>query len=289
MPSPLALISLQDLLSKGAELSEPRATLMEDEVRNEEAATDKRIMLLGHYMRSYTKKDVRERSAKLRAPHIFWFIRHEPGHLVLDWPEGQFAWDDPSYPQGKRMLLKQVEKFPNDVRVLRNTVSTVMFADPPLAQTLLVQIRKVEPDNAYWMNQLLLVHQLRCKSLEDSELEKGAAEILASAEAMLRQLKGEFMDPKALLAMSVIADFANQKNKAADYHDHLKDISTNTAASEESQKIAAEYEKKLTEIRIDGREKYMNRSPEKLGEMASMLVDFSNGSQKFKRFDRHWN
>lgn len=288
MPSPLALISLQDLLSKGAELPEARAPLIEGEIRDEEAAADKRIMLLGHYMRGYTKKDTRERAAKLRAPHIFWFIRHDPGHLVLDWPEGQFSWDDPSFPQAKRMLLKQTEKHPKDVRVLRNTASTVMFADPALAQELLKSVRQVEPDNAYWLNQLLLVHQLKCRNLEAPELEKAAAEVLATAEQMIRQLKGDFQDPKALLAISVVADFASQKNKAEDYHEHLKDLATH-GATEEIQKIAGEYEKKLSEVRIAGREKYMNRSPEKLGEMVSMLVDFSNGSQKFKRFDRHWN
>lgn len=289
MPSPLALISLQDLLSKGAEMSEARAPLVEDEIRTEqETTTDKRIMLLGHYMRSYTKKDTRDRASKLRAPHIFWFIREEPGHLVLDWPEGQFAWDDPSFAQGKKMLLKQTEKHPNDVRVLRNAVSTVMFADPPLAESLLKKIRQIEPDNAYWLNQLLLVHQLRCKTLEAFELDKGAAEVLTTAETMIRQLKNDFADPKALLAVCVVADFANQKTKADDYHEHLKDIATH-GANEEIQKIAGEYEKMLSEVRFAGRDKYMNRSPEKLGEMVSMLVDFTNGSQKFKRFDRHWN
>lgn len=288
MPSPLALISLQDLLSKGAELSEARAPLIEGEVRDDAAAADKRIVLLGHYMRGYIKKDTRERAAKLRAPHIFWFIRQEPGHLVLDWPEGQFSFDDPGYPQAKRMLLKQAETHPEDVRIMRNTVSMVMFADPQLAQDLLRKIRQVEPDNSYWLNQLLLVHQLQCKSLEDAELAKGSEEALTVAEQMLRQLKGEFTDPKALLAMAVVADFAGQRAKAEDYHEHLKDLTTH-GANEESQNIAAEYEKQLTEIRVTGREKYMNRSPEKLGEVISLLVDFSNGSQKFKRFDRHWN
>ncbi|MFN8656666.1 MAG: hypothetical protein U0105_10025 [Candidatus Obscuribacterales bacterium] len=286
MPSPLPLISLQDLLSKGAELSETRAPLIEGEVRDDAAAADKRIMLLGHYMRGYNKKDTRERAAKLRAPHIFWFIRQEPGHLVLDWPEGQFSFDDPNYPQAKRMLLKQTETHPQDVRIMRNTVSSVMFADPQLAQELLKKIRQIEPDNAYWLNQLLLVHQLQCKSLQDIDLQKGSADALIVAEQMLRQLKGEFTDCKALLATSVIADFADQKAKADDYHQHLQDLTTH-GASEDLQKIAAEYEKKLTEVRVTGREKYMNRSPEKLGEMISMLVDFSNSSQKFKRFDRH--
>ncbi len=134
--------------------------LKTDEIKALEASVAKnpddlsaRTRLLGNYfMRQYSSKEAKA----ARAKHIFWIIEHHPEAAIAGLPYCSLdpVMNGDAYHQAKELWLVQTKAQATNTSVLGNAANFFLLQDKELAENLLKQAQKAEPDNPHWSERL---------------------------------------------------------------------------------------------------------------------------------------
>lgn len=140
----------------GKDLSNKRAQELEEALLEDSDEIESRIKLCSYYYyRHLFSRQMRESGFK----HVVWFIENSPEHPILDGPEFcMLVQADPDlYETGKNLWLKQLESSSESLSLLHNASSYFALNDKRLAALLIEKLRKLEPDNEFWL--IRLSHQ----------------------------------------------------------------------------------------------------------------------------------
>jgi tetratricopeptide (TPR) repeat protein len=132
------------ITAKGAEVLEEELNTNPDNL----AARQKLISYYFREMLTSQKPELEER----REQHVFWLIEHHPESELAGSPEAGimpigFSGSTEGYQRGKQLWLQNVEKHPDDQRILSNAAQFLSVFDAKIGRGLLEKASALDPDN----------------------------------------------------------------------------------------------------------------------------------------------
>lgn len=135
-----------------------------------------RTELLGYYfMRQNSSKEARE----ARQKHIFWIIKNHPEAAIAGLPYSSInpIQEGDAYQQARQLWLEQTKAHAQNTTILGNAAQFFLIHDRDIAEGLLKQAQKIEPNNPQWSERLGHLYALQngngkaaaAKSLEEFE------------------------------------------------------------------------------------------------------------------------
>lgn len=173
--------AMQPLLD-GRNLTAEQAAELETRIKETPTDLEARSRLLGYYFRSaYSSTNAR----KTRQGHVLWIIERAPESPVAGTPFAQLDahLDGEVYYKARELWLAAAKQRADDPTILRNAASFLLLHDRDSAKKLLLAGGRLEPECAYWPQQLGHLVSL-------SRSKQGAAEALSYHERALA-----LMDP----------------------------------------------------------------------------------------------
>jgi hypothetical protein len=143
---------------------DPTAQALERDV----SAHPDNLALREKALRYYATRQFSDRWARLaRRQHIYWLIQNRPDSELA---AGGFADMDPrsdgsAYRKAKDLWLRQTEAHPKDAHLLANAASFFTLPDKDLAEKLLKQAQRLEPNNPDYDAQLGHLYALDMESV----------------------------------------------------------------------------------------------------------------------------
>lgn len=146
--------SFQKSVSEGRNLSADDAAKLETALQSDPENADERAQLLGYYFGQEMGPNRESATAAhaSRLGHVEWLIEHHPESDLAGIPQ-TFAWGGPGrvdssdYDQLQALWRKQVERFPQDPRVLKNAADFLATRDNGAALELLRQALALQPQD----------------------------------------------------------------------------------------------------------------------------------------------
>jgi tetratricopeptide (TPR) repeat protein len=142
-----------DLLIKGWNLKPVDVQRLEKQVQRNPEDLEARALLLSHYFQNAIRYP--------RVEHIFWLIEHHPDSWVLDTRGAGFVLvagnplnTEADYEKARNLWLRQIERYPDNERVVRRAVGFVMLSDRSLAEQLIQGKRESSPQQHGWTARL---------------------------------------------------------------------------------------------------------------------------------------
>src|ERR1039458_7799124 len=135
-----------------------------------------RTKLLGYYfMRQYSSQEAKEADEK----HVLWIIKNHPEAAVAGLPYCCLdpILDEASYNEAKQLWLDHTKASPTNTIVLGNAAQFFLIHNKDIAEDLLKQAQKIEPNDPEWSERLGQLYALKngkgnstaAKSLEEYE------------------------------------------------------------------------------------------------------------------------
>ena len=160
----------------GQKLSADQVSDLETAVAKNPDDLSARMKLLGYYfMRQYSSKEARE----ARQKHIFWIIKNHPDAAMAGLPYSSInpIQEGDAYQQARQLWLEQTKAHAQNTAILGNAAQFFLIHDKDLAEDLLKQAQKAEPNNSEWSERLGQLYALQnsegksaaTKSLEEFE------------------------------------------------------------------------------------------------------------------------
>jgi hypothetical protein len=209
----------------GQRLNAAEVMALEAAVAKQPDDLSPRTKLLGYYfMRQYSSPEAKA----ARRPHIFWIIKNQPAAMIASLPYCNLDpdIDNDAYAQGKALWLQQTRAQATNTAVLGNAAQFFQLHDRDLAEGLLKQAQKAEPNNPKWSEQLGHLYALpnqdgkadAAKSLQEFERAQAADPDASSRFNRLDKLATQAFEAGDLKQASL---YANDLLAAAP--EHLKD------------------------------------------------------------------
>jgi hypothetical protein len=206
----------------GQRLSAAEAKALESAVAKQPDDLSARTKLLGYYfMRQYSLPAAKA----ARPPHIFWIIKNQPAAEIAGLPYCNLdpIMDPDAYAQGKKLWLEQTKAQATNPAVLGNAADFFLIHDHDLAEDLLKQAQKAEPENPHWSDQLGNLYALpnddektdAAKSLQEFERAQAADPDASSRFHRLDELAKQAFAAADLKKASL---YANELRAAAPQH-----------------------------------------------------------------------
>jgi uncharacterized protein DUF4124 len=158
--------SAAQAVREGARLSAYDALLLEERLKTRPGDLTDRARLLGYYFSQSLTAVGPVATVEARRRHILWLIENHPEAELAGLSEatidraGHALADPPGYEQARKLWLEQVRRRPAEAAVLRHAAKFFTLPDKELAERLLEQGQKAEPQNAAWGDQLAFLHAL---------------------------------------------------------------------------------------------------------------------------------
>lgn len=176
-----------------------------------------RTKLLSYYFRAqFTSAQAKESHRR----HVLWIIKNRPDAKIAGLPHCgiDLILDRDGYNEGKQLWLEQTRSHAQDSTILGHAAQYFLIWDNHLAEDLLKQAEKIEPNNSQWSERLGYLYALRdgkaaaAKSL--AEYEKAQADDLSEISRYYRLDK---LAKSAFKAgdMEKASGYANELLKAA--------------------------------------------------------------------------
>jgi hypothetical protein len=131
-----------------------------------------------------------------REEHIFWIIEHHPESELAGSPEADIqpigsSQGTEGYQRGKQLWLTQVEKYPDNLKVIRNAAEFVTLWDMPLGRELLEKALRLDPNDSVASSALAQSYMQERMVAESSEEKVAlAAKALSIRERTFESSKG---------------------------------------------------------------------------------------------------
>jgi tetratricopeptide (TPR) repeat protein len=196
--------------------------LSADQISDLEAAVAKnpddlstRTELLGYYfIRQYSSPEAREGRQK----HIFWIIKNHPEAPIAGLPYSSIdpVLDGDAYKQARQLWLEQTKAHAQNTTILGNAVQFFLIHDKDLAEDLLKQAQKAEPNNPHWPERLGHLY-----ALPNGEGKAAAAKSLKEFEKAQSIDTSELSRFHRLNALAKQAFEAGEIEKASKYANEL--------------------------------------------------------------------
>jgi predicted Zn-dependent protease len=208
----------------GQKLSADQVSNLETIVAKNPDDLSARTELLGYYfMRQDSSKEVRE----ARQKHIFWIIQNHPEAAIAGLPFCEIDpvnpfWEGSGYKRAKQLWLEQTKAHAQNTAILGNAAQFFLIHDTDLAEDLLKQAQKAEPDNPKWSEQLGHLYAL--------QNDKGRA---AAAKSLAEFEKAQSADTYESTRFYRLDDLAKQAfeageiKKASKYANELLEAAQN--------------------------------------------------------------
>jgi len=142
-----------ELAIKGAELSASGAARLEARLEQEPEDVEKRTILLGYYLVNQRQD---ESIQEKRRAHVLWLIENSPEADVLSAPYGALdpIRDTTAYGQAKQLWEGQLEKQPENLKLLENASKFFLLHEPKIAKQSLEKARALKPKDPKWPDAL---------------------------------------------------------------------------------------------------------------------------------------
>jgi len=170
--SPRKSPSALEAVREGARLSPYEALLLEERLKAKPGDLTDRGRLLGYLFSQSLKAVGPAATIEARRRHILWLIENHPdaelaglSEATID-PAGHPLADRAGYEQARGLWLEQVRRRPSDAAVLRHAAKFVTLPDKELAERLLKQGQKAEPQNTAWGDQLAFLYALGVMAID---------------------------------------------------------------------------------------------------------------------------
>ena len=152
---PLAILSPEQLVQQGANLSRGAAQQLEAQLEKNPEDLNARAQLLGYYWYQWMQPG--EAAAKAaRRRHVLWLIEHHPDSPVTGLEEaaisetGNSLIDPEGYQQARKLWLSLIEAKRGNAYLLGNLAKFFQMSDKPLAESALLQAKALQPENGEW-------------------------------------------------------------------------------------------------------------------------------------------
>lgn len=157
-PKPVFMDSTT-LALKGDKLSAGEAAELEQKLSGNPEDITSLTMLLGYYSRRmYTDKSIRQKREK----YILRLIANHPDAEVLGVPYGRLDLIMDNYAEAKKLWLEQLEKRPDDIKIIVNAAHFFAIGDTDLAIKYFERAITLDPKNArMWYWQLGSIYNLK--------------------------------------------------------------------------------------------------------------------------------
>ena len=139
------------LIASGKTLSQEEIDSLENALLAAPDSMELRCRLLSYYFtRQYTGPDL----ADARMAHILWIIAHAPDARIAGSPYAAVNHlpENAHYAQARALWLEQIQKQPENPKILWNAAHFFLHADRQLSDDLLVKGHRLEPDNPEWLS-----------------------------------------------------------------------------------------------------------------------------------------
>ncbi len=146
-----------DLLLGAKSLSPDEIQQLEQQTEQRPNDCEARVRLLGVY---WAAKDSAAR--EMRRKHVLWVIEHHPASALAGQPyvEMDPVKDGDAYIEAEQMWRRQVERFPDDTRILSNAAEFFLRKNRKLSEEYLRKCAALEPTKPQWPERLSSLHQL---------------------------------------------------------------------------------------------------------------------------------
>jgi tetratricopeptide (TPR) repeat protein len=180
------------LALKGGRLSDEEAAKLEKQVALNPEDLISLTELLGYYfLKSHTDETVKQKREK----YILWLIKNHPDAEVLGIPYGQIGHGD-NYPAAKKLWMEQIEKHPDDLKVVGNFARSVVRKDIDLAIKYYKKAKSLDPKKSHtWDFWLGSAYDLKSMSSNRSEVKQDsevAREALSNSEIAMEYYESAF-------------------------------------------------------------------------------------------------
>jgi tetratricopeptide (TPR) repeat protein len=209
----------------GEEITADDARALEDSLANNPDSLFVRAKLIHYYFRAGLGSQSPELEAK-REQHVFWLIEHHPEATLAGSPDaevGMFGSEDnkDAFQRAKSLWMQQIERHPDDLRVLHNAAQFLSFSDSKAALEVLQKAVDIDPNNTETLELLARTYeQQRIQATTPAEHTALAAKALGLRERELEHAE----EPGRSFALDQItsdAFDAGDMTKAEQYGNEL--------------------------------------------------------------------
>jgi len=176
---------------EGIELTAQQVVRLEAAVAARPDDLSSRVKILGYYSLS---SPLEEKARAAMQPHILWIIRNRPADEAAGRPFCQVnaLIDPPRYKEAVEAWEEQVAAHPKESRVLGNAARFFTLFESGRAEKLLIEAKKLEPDNPEWNSRLGALYALKTNNKMAPEVvQKNATRSLAAYEEAAKAQTGE--------------------------------------------------------------------------------------------------
>jgi tetratricopeptide (TPR) repeat protein len=147
----------------GQKLSAGQVSDLETAVTKNPDDLAARTKLLGYY---FMRQDSSKEAGEARQKHIFWIIKNHPEAAIAGLPFCEIDpvnpfWEGNGYKRAKQLWLEQTKAHAQNTAILGNAAQFFLIFDKDLAEDLLKQAQKAEPDNPKWSERLGHLYALK--------------------------------------------------------------------------------------------------------------------------------
>jgi len=201
------------------------AKALEDELKtNADNLTARQELISYYFLEALTSKDpaIQEKREK----HIFWLIEHYPESELAGSPESGImpmghSGSAEGFQHGKQLWLQEVEKHPDDRRILRNAGQFLYLFDGKTGRRLLEKALALDPSDPETASNLAQSYELERVSVSSPEEKTSLAQKAVSVRE--RALENADTEQRfyGLGALAVSAFEAGETSKAQQYASEL--------------------------------------------------------------------
>ncbi|MGD9682688.1 MAG: tetratricopeptide repeat protein [Candidatus Obscuribacterales bacterium] len=195
--------------NSGRNLSAEQVAELEKVLEADQNDLKARCLLVGYFGRANRDQSDEE---KYEA-HALWVIENLPSHRLARLCELAPRLDSQeSYDKGKQLWLRHLEEKPRNLQIMQNASDFFLLADEDIAESILINARKIEPHNPLWSESLAHLYDL--KSRQDASAAPKALKEQEHAYSLYKS-KSDRLDRLADLAE--LAFHAKEFEKASKY------------------------------------------------------------------------
>jgi tetratricopeptide (TPR) repeat protein len=180
MPNDNESDTYSSLTKEGEELSESQVIELEAYLKKNPKDLDTRTKLLGYY---FLKTHRNKAALNAKIQHALWVIKNHPESEIAGTPYCELnPTDGDAYFKAKQLWRTQVKKHKDNPAVLSNATNFNIVFDQDLAESLLKQIKDLEPHNPDWKERLAYLYGSKARYLEEDNEEKQNLRVAALKE-----------------------------------------------------------------------------------------------------------
>jgi hypothetical protein len=165
---------------EGTHISEQEAAVLTKEIQENEFNCNARLRLIGYFFGKMMYQSSRQAAVK-RQKHILWMIDNFADAEVCSSPILAFPVRYPKlYEEAKEHWVKQLDLDCKNLQLLKNAAAFFSFHELNIAEQLILNAIKLDPNNIYWAERLNEINSLTDNGLHRSVQDRTSRRISSS-------------------------------------------------------------------------------------------------------------